>query len=69
MSKSSIIRTIFNYYSANSVPEKVYTVELFEHGEFRKLITLEDKSIHYAEDIAENWRTGILKLEDTHEET
>jgi hypothetical protein len=43
----------------------VYVVDLFEGNKLMESRTLLGKSIHYAEDVAENWETGIIKLNKT----
>lgn len=37
-----------------------YIIRLFEDGERKKEFALCDKSIHYIEEILENWENGIL---------
>ncbi len=43
------------------VTEEVYVVELIEDGEVKERRYLPGKSIHYAEDCAENWTNGVIK--------
>jgi hypothetical protein len=54
-------------YSGNGSggPDMVYVVDLFEGTKLMESRTLLGKSIHYAEDVAENWETGIIKLNKT----
>ncbi len=46
-------------------PDTTYVVDLFEGSKLMESRTLLGKSIHYAEDVAENWETGIIKLNKT----
>ena len=38
-----------------------YYVKFFENNEHRRTEVLKDKSVHYAEDAADNWCCGIIK--------
>ena len=38
-----------------------YIVHLLKNGNAFGKIDVRDKSIHYAQDVAENWENGILK--------
>ena len=40
-----------------------YIVHLLEDGNAFGKIDVRDKSIHYAQDVAENWENGIIKLD------
>ena len=40
--------------------EKIYVVDLFEDDKLVERRELPGKSIHYAQDVAENWETGII---------
>jgi len=62
--KAKIRKTV---YSGNGRggPDMVYVVDLFEGNKLMESRTLLGKSIHYAEDVAENWETGIIKLNKT----
>ena len=39
----------------------MYVVELYEDGELVEMRALPNKSIHYANDVSENWNNGIIK--------
>ena len=39
----------------------VYLVEMWEDGVLKEERYLPGKSIHYAEDCAENWTNGVIK--------
>lgn len=38
----------------------MYVVELYEDGELVEMRALPNKSIHYANDVSENWNNGII---------
>lgn len=38
-----------------------YFVEVYQHGEPVRQIDVREHSIHYAEDAADNWVSGIIK--------
>lgn len=40
----------------------MHVVDLFENGTFVQTIQLPGKSMHYAQDVSENWDTGLIKL-------
>lgn len=46
-------------------PDMIYVVDLFEGNKLMESRPLLGKSIHYAEDVAENWENGIIKLNKT----
>lgn len=39
----------------------IHVVDLFENGLFVKTIQLPGKSLHYAQDVSENWDTGLIQ--------
>lgn len=43
-----------------------YIVHLLKNGNAFGKIDVRDKSIHYAQDVAENWENGILKDDNEH---
>ena len=43
-----------------------YIVHLLIDGNAFGQIDVRDKSIHYAQDVAENWENGILKENNEH---
>lgn len=43
-----------------------YIVHLLKDGTAFGKIDVRDKSIHYAQDVVENWETGILKENNEH---
>ena len=42
--------------------DEMFVVDLYENGKLIQVRELPDKSIYYAEDLAENWRTGVIQL-------
>lgn len=46
----------------NSVTdEKMYVVDLYERDKLVEVRSLPGKSIHFANDVAENWENGIIR--------
>ena len=43
-----------------------YVVKLMENDNLFGTIDVRDKSIHYANDVVENWENGILKSDNQH---
>ncbi|OUW75538.1 MAG: hypothetical protein CBD74_14230 [Saprospirales bacterium TMED214] len=41
--------------------EDMYCVYLYENGDLIEIRPLKGKSIHYAEDVVENWQNGLIK--------
>lgn len=44
--------------------DTIYVVDLYEDDVFIESRELPGKSIHYAEDVKENWETGIIPTPD-----
>lgn len=42
--------------------DSMYVVHLYEGNKLVQTRELPGKSLHYAEDVAENWETGIIQL-------
>lgn len=42
--------------------DSMYVVHLYENNKLVQTRELPGKSLHYAEDVAENWETGIIQL-------
>jgi hypothetical protein len=63
--KTAKIRKTVYSGNVSGGPDMVYVVDLFEGNKLMESRTLLGKSIHYAEDVAENWETGIIKLNKT----
>lgn len=64
MSRKSVIRK--ESYSAGPSgtggPDTTYVVDLFENDKLMESREIPGKSIYYANDVAENWENGIIKL-------
>lgn len=54
---------IVNFLNKNNT-EDMYCVYLYENDELKEVRPLEGKSIYYAQDVAENWENGLIKLEN-----
>lgn len=54
---------IVNFLSKKGT-EDMYCVYLYENDELKEVRPLEGKSIYYAQDVAENWENGLIKLEN-----
>jgi hypothetical protein len=42
--------------------EGVYIIHLYEDGELVEVRPVPNKSLRYAEDVSENWDTGLIKI-------
>ena len=42
--------------------DTMYVVDLYEDGKLVQVRDLPGKSRHYAQDVAENWETGVIQL-------
>ena len=51
---------------AEIVEDNGYIVHLFKMHEPFGTVDVRDKSIHYANDVCENWERGILKEDNEH---
>jgi hypothetical protein len=40
----------------------MYVVDFFENGKLIQSRPLPDKNLYYAEDVAENWDSGLIQL-------
>ena len=63
--KTAKIRKEVYAGNGSSGPDTIYVVDLFEGHKLMESRQLLGKSIHYAEDVAENWESGIIKLNKT----
>ena len=59
MSRRAVIR---KEYGAVSDDVETYVVDLFEDNKLVQTRALPDKSIHYAQDVVENWESGLIQL-------
>lgn len=64
MSRTSYIRKMpcAGEGQDSSGPDTMYVVDLLENGRKVETRTLPGKSRAYAQDLAENWETGVLQL-------
>lgn len=46
--------------------EDGYVAHLFKNNKLFGTIDITDKSIHYANDVVENWENGILREDNEH---
>ena len=44
--------------------EDMYCVYLYEDDVLKEIRPLKGKSIHYAEDVVENWENGLIKIKE-----
>lgn len=65
MSRTAKIVKKFNNASSRG-PDVLYTVELWEDDNYVGLMDTTGKSLYYAQDVAENWETGIIKSTNEH---
>tara|TARA_B100000902_G_scaffold322925_1_gene316473 strand:+ start:15676 stop:15873 length:198 start_codon:yes stop_codon:yes gene_type:complete len=52
--------------SAKLSNEDGYVAHLFKNDQLFGTIDIKDKSIHYANDVVENWENGILREDNEH---
>ena len=65
--RSSIIRNVpavGSNQSGSAGPDTMYVVDLYLDNSLVETRNLPGKSIHYANDVSENWDNGIIKIED-----
>lgn len=65
MSRTSSIRKEGNVGandSGSSGPDSSYVVDLIENGRVVESRKLPGKSISFAQDLAENWESGLIQL-------
>lgn len=61
--KIAKIRKVKYINAGSAGPDTTYVVDMFEDETLLESRTLLNKSIHYAQDVAENWENGIIKLD------
>ena len=64
--REAVIKTIPNYSDGSKGPDVVYMVELYINDNHYGTMDVRDKSIHYANDVVENWENGILGEDNEH---
>lgn len=63
MSRTAKIRKEPYGRNGSRGPDTTYVIDLFEDDTLLESRQVPGKSIYYAEDVAENWENGIIKLE------
>ena len=58
MNRTSAIRKV----KLDGDQGEMFIVDLYENGKFIQSRELPGKNIFYAEDLAENWETGVIQL-------
>ena len=69
VSRTAKIRKVVWAGNGSSGPDTCFVVDLYEGSRLMESRELIGKSVYYAEDVAENWETGIIQLGETNEET
>ena len=64
MSRKAVIRRVPYGAEGARGPDMTYTVDLYENNKLIESRQLPNKSLYYAEDVAENWENGIIKIEE-----
>jgi hypothetical protein len=59
MTRHSKIKTVLT--SGMRGPDTLLVVDLYEDGKFVERRQLPNKSMHYAEDVSENWNNGLIE--------
>ena len=57
MNRKSVIRTVDDEERG-----QIYMVDLYENGKLVQVRDLGGYSVHYAQDLAENWETGVIQF-------
>lgn len=61
MNRRSEIKIVERNWGGDTGIAPVFSVLLYENDELVETRALPGRSIHYAEDVAENWENGIIK--------
>jgi len=61
MNRSSAIETIEINEGGDTGIVPMFVVHMYEDDKLVESRSLPSRSIHYAEDVAENWENGIIK--------
>jgi hypothetical protein len=64
-SKIRHVQAVGNNVSGSAGPDTMYVVDLYENNKLIETRELPGKSRYYAEDVSENWDTGIIKTTST----
>ena len=60
MARNARIRKVEYVGNGTRGPDTAYVVDMFDGDTMVESRTLPNKSIHYAEDVVENWENGII---------
>lgn len=61
-SKIRRVAVVGSNVTGSAGPDTMYVVDLYENEQLIESRELPGKSIYYAEDVSENWDTGLIKL-------
>jgi hypothetical protein len=61
MNRVSAVNTVYTYEEGNAEQITTHHVLMYEDRKLVENRPLPGKSIHYANDVAENWENGIIK--------
>lgn len=61
MTRKSAIRKVPYNDDGSKGPDMTYVVDFYEDNTLVETRQLPNKSIHYANDVAENWENGIIQ--------
>lgn len=61
-SRTSLIRKVLTRDTAAAGGDTMFVVDLYENGKLIQTRELPGKSRRYAEDLVENWETGVIQL-------
>ena len=64
MTRRAVIRKEMYNGNGSAGPDTTYVVDLYSDNKLVEERPLPGKSIHYAEDVAENWENGLIKIEE-----
>lgn len=59
--RTSVIRKQPYVSGGSKGPDICYVVDMYENGKLIETRELPGKSIHYVNDVAENWDKGVIK--------
>jgi len=68
MKRVAKVRRVPAVDSGTNGPDVMWIVNLYEDNILLESRELPGKSLRYAEDVAENWENGIIKLEGSKNE-
>ena len=64
--KNAVIRAVSRSNKIEGTHSSMYVVDLYKNNVMVGVIELPGKSKYYAEDVVENWQTGILGEDNEH---